>query len=65
MQSVAQNLSDEMLHFRDRRDAPLLRHREGNGAEITVLMCEYKPFPVWFSCGRKSYPVKYEQNLNC
>ena len=46
-----------MLHFRDRRDAALVRYRNGNRSEMTVLMCEYKPFPVWFSCRRKSYPV--------
>ena len=25
--------------------------------EITVLVCEQKPFSLWFLCGRKSYPV--------
>ena len=28
-------------------------------AEITVLVCEQKPYPVWFSCWCKSYPVKH------
>ena len=32
------------LHFRDRRGAALLRNRVR--AEITVLMCEQKPYPV-------------------
>ena len=32
------------LHFRARRGAASLRHR--NHAEITVLMCEQKPYPV-------------------
>ena len=31
-----------------------------NRAEITVLMCEQEPCPVWFSCRRKSYPVWLE-----
>ena len=41
------------LRFRDRRGADSLRYR--NRAKITVLMCEQKPYPVWFSCRRKSY----------
>ena len=32
-----------------------LRYR--NRAEITVFMCEQKPYPVWFSRQRKSYPI--------
>ena len=40
------------LHLRDRRRAPLLRHRKRS--EITVPMCEQRPYPVWFSCRRKS-----------
>ena len=32
---------------------PLLRNRD----EITVFMFEQKPYPVWLSCMRKSYPV--------
>ena len=28
-----------------------------NRAEITVVMCERKPYPVWFSYRYKSYPV--------
>ena len=34
------------LHFRDRRGVASLRY--SNRAEITVLMCEQKPYPVWF-----------------
>ena len=34
--------------------APLQKSRR---KEITVLMCEQKPYPVWFSRRRKSYPV--------
>ena len=44
------------LHFRDRRGAD--SHRFRNGAEITALMCEQKPYPVGFSYRRKSYPVQ-------
>jgi len=29
--------------------------RCSNRPEITVLVCEQKLYPVWFSCGRKSY----------
>ena len=32
-----------------------LRYR--NGTEITVGMCELKPYPEWLSCRPKSYPV--------
>ena len=37
--------------------------RYRNGAEITVLICDQKPYQVWFSCPRKSSPVKQEQRL--
>ena len=43
------------LHLRDRRDAASLRCR--NRSEIIVLMCEQKPYQVWFSCRRKLCPV--------
>ena len=43
------------LHFRDRHGANSLRHR--NCTEITVCMCERKPYPEWLSYRRKSYPV--------
>ena len=42
----------ETLHFRDRCRTASLRYR--NRAKITVLVCEQKPYPVWFPCWRKS-----------
>ena len=42
------------LHFRDRLGEASLRYR--NRAEITVCMCEQKPYPVGFSSRRKSIP---------
>ena len=39
------------LHLRDQRGAVSLRHR--NRAATTVLVCESKPCPVWFSWLRK------------
>ena len=50
------------LHFRDWLGAASLRHRKR--AAKTVLLCEQKPFPVWFSRRRKSYPVKCEHILS-
>ena len=48
--------------FRDLRFAPLsLRYR--NRAEITVVMCEQKPYLLWFSFRRKSYTVLFEHSL--
>ena len=38
-----------------------IRYR--NRAQITVLMCEQKPYPVWFSCMRKTYLVECEHSL--
>ena len=38
------------LHFRDRWGATSLGFK--HLAEITFLMCEPKPYPVWFSCRR-------------
>ena len=32
-----------------------------NRAEITVLVCQKKPYPVRFSCLRRSHPVEREQ----
>ena len=50
------------LRLRDLSFAPLsLRYR--NRAEITVVMCEQKPYLVWFSRRRKSYPVLFEHSL--
>ena len=46
------------LHFRDRPGAASLCYRKR--AEITVLMCEQKPYSVWLSCRRQSYPVDCE-----
>ena len=37
-----------VLHLRERRGADSLCYR--NRAEITVFICEQKPYPVWFSC---------------
>ena len=42
--------------------AASLRYR--NRAEIFVLICEQKPYPLWFSIRRKSYPAKGENSLN-
>ena len=49
------------LHFRDRRSTASLCYR--NLAEITVLMREQEPYPVCFSCRRKSCPVLCEKGL--
>ena len=38
-----------------------IRYR--NRSEITVRMTEQKPYPVWFSCLRKSYPVLCRHGL--
>ena len=35
-----------------------------NRAKIIVLMCEQKPYPLWFSIWRKTYLVKCENSLN-
>jgi len=57
-----ENLSDNVtLHFRDQRGTASIRHR--NRAATTVLMCEQKPHPVWFSWRCKTYPVKCEHNI--
>ena len=34
-----------------------------NRADITVLMCEQKPYLVWFSYQSKTYPIYCEHNL--
>ena len=51
-------------------DAPLSRsarrsfaRRHRNCASTTVLVCEQKPCPVWFSWRLKSYPVLCEHGL--
>ena len=41
--------------LRERRGAASLRY--GNRAEFTILVCGRRPYPVWFSCRRESYPV--------
>ena len=43
------------LHLRDRRSASLCYR---NRSEITILMHEQTPYPVWFKCWRNwSYPA--------
>ena len=41
-----------MLHFRDRRGAPSLRHR--NRAAMNVLTCEQKPYQYDFRGGKEA-----------
>ena len=48
-----------IVHFTDQRGAALLR----NGAQNTVLMYEMKPYPAWFSCQCKSYPVPLQKKI--
>ena len=43
------------LLFKDLRGAASLCYR--NCAENTVLICEQKPYPVWFSYRLKTFPV--------
>ena len=50
------------LQFTDPRGADSLSQR--NRVEITVLMCEQNPCPVWFFCRRKSYAVYCEHCLS-
>ena len=49
------------LHFINRQAAASLRHR--NRAATTVLVCEQKPYSVWFSWRFKRYSVYCEHNL--
>ena len=49
------------LYFRDRRGAA--SHRYRIRAEITVLMCEQKYYPGWFSLRYKSYLVYCQHDL--
>ena len=49
-------------HLRDQRRAASLRYR--NRAAIAFEMCEQKSYLVWFSCPRRSYPVKCEHGLD-
>ena len=55
-------LCDSPLFSRDRRGAASVRYRDR--AKITVLMCEQKHYPVWFSCQRKSYMVLCQHSPN-
>ena len=48
------------LHFRDWRGAASLLF--WNRAKITVLVCEQKPYPVWFS-RRRSWVIRYNVNI--
>ena len=43
------------LHFKRSARYSFTRYR--NRAEISVLICEQKPYPLWFLCWRKSDPV--------
>ena len=36
--------------------------RQVCSVQITVRVCEHKPYLVWFSCRRKSSPVQYEEH---
>ena len=45
------------LHFRDRQSAASLRYRNH------CFYREQRPYPVWFSFQRKSYPVYCEHSL--
>ena len=47
--------------LRYQRGAASLRYR--NRAKITVLVCEQTPYQLWFSCRRKSCPVKCKRSL--
>ena len=49
------------LHFQNWHVVDSLRYR--NRAKNTILMCEQKPYPQWFSCRRKGYSVKCEDSL--
>ena len=49
------------LHFKRSARRSLARYR--NRAEISVLICEQKPYPLWFLCWRKSYSVLCKHNL--
>ena len=63
-QSVVENpVCHVTLHFRDRSGACAVFFRYRNRAEIIVLICDQKPYQVWFSCQRKSSPVKSEHSL--
>ena len=46
------------LHFRDRRGARSFVPLQLSRRNHPVLVCEQRPYPVWFSCRRESYPVQ-------
>ena len=48
-------------HFRDRHSTASLRYR--NRVEITVLICQQKPYPELSLCRRKSYRVLCKHSL--
>ena len=62
-QSVAQNLF-EVWRFTFEAGEAQLRSVTEIAPKITVLMCEQKLYPVWFSCMRKSYSVQRKHNLS-
>ena len=49
------------LHFKRSARCSFARYR--NRAEISVLICEQKPYPLWFLCRRKSNPVLCKHSL--
>ena len=49
------------LHFKRSARCSFARYR--NRAEISVLIYEQKPYPLWFLCRRKSYPVLCKHSL--
>ena len=49
------------FHLRDWCGVASFRYR--NRAEIAILMCEQKPYLIWFSRRRKSYTVLFEHGL--
>ena len=55
---VCQLSRDRSLTSHEERKVTEIRY--GNRAKITLLMCEEKPYPVWFSCRRKSSLFKLE-----
>ena len=55
---VCQLSRDRSLTSHEERKVTEIRY--GNRAKLTLLMCEEKPYPVWFSCRRKSSLFKLE-----
>lgn len=54
-----------MRHFRDQHVAASLRNR--NRANITVLMREQRPYPIWFGhdfpAGARARAIRYSVNI--